>query len=127
MVSIAVDTKLVREEEICIAQLSLVRFLIYLPRGLAVDTFVSKTPNSLWDEGFTFQHWSQTEGAAIVVPRFKVSADLEEVPMHLWDEPEIIKAVSKFGLYLGTVAPEHETDFMAWRVAFSTDDLQTCP
>lgn len=127
VVGIAVDTGLVREEEIRIAQLSQDIFLIHLPLGLAVDTFVKATPPSLWDEGFVFEHWSQTHNAKVIVSRFKVLLDLVGVPVHIWDEKKIARMVSKFGLFLGTVAPEHATNFMAVRVAVATDDLARIP
>lgn len=123
----AVDTGLVREEEIRVAQLPNERFLIQLPRGLAVDTFVKATPGYLWDEGFIFQHWSQMEGAQVLMPRFKVLIDLIGVPPHLWREDYIVSATAKLGLFLGTVAPEHASDYTAWRLAIATDDLRRIP
>lgn len=123
----AVDTGLVRESEIRVANLTPDRFLIHLPKGLAVETFVKKTPNYLWNEGFVFQQWSQADNTTICMPRFKVLVDLIGVPPQLMKEAEIIKVISKFGLYLGTVEPEHESDLSAWRVAFATDDLLRVP
>lgn len=127
VVGIAVDTGLVREEEIRIAQLSQDTFLIHLPMGLAVDTCVKATPSSLWDAGFRFEHWYQAHNANVIVPRFKVLIDLIGIPMHIWNEKRIARMVSKFGLFLGTVAPEHATNFMAFRVAVATDDLSRIP
>lgn len=37
------------------------------------------------------------------------------------------KAISGFGIFLGTVAPEHPTDQMAYRAAVATDDLRRIP
>lgn len=52
VVRLAVDTGLVREEEIRVATLARRRTLIHLPRGLKVDTFIRALPSSLWDRGY---------------------------------------------------------------------------
>lgn len=127
VVSMAVDTGLVRETEIRVAKLAPNRFLIHLPRGLAIEAFIKKTPTYLWDEGFVFQQWSQSDNTKMCMPRFKVLLDLIGIPAHLMNEPEVIKVVSKFGLYLGSVAPEHESDLSYYRVALATDDLMRVP
>lgn len=127
VVAMAVGTGLVRETELRVASLTPARFLIHLPRGLAVETFISKTPTALWDEGFIFQQWSQAENTTVCMPRFKVLLDLVGIPPHLMEETEVIKVVSKFGLFLGTIEPEHQSDLSAWRVALATDDLLRVP
>ncbi|KAF3329017.1 Gag polyprotein [Carex littledalei] len=127
VVSMAVDTGLVRPTEIRVAKIAPARFLIHLPRGLPVVTFINKTPPYLWDEGYTFHQWSLTENTTVCMPRFKMLIDLVGIPLHLMKEAEIIKVVSKFGLFLGTLAPEHETDLSTWRVALATDDLLRIP
>lgn len=55
IVAIAVQTGLVREEELRVAKLSGERFLLNLPKGLAIETFVKKLPCWLWDQGFEFR------------------------------------------------------------------------
>lgn len=127
VVAMAVGTGLVRENEVRVTSLTPERFLIHLPKGLAIETFISKTPTALWDEDFVFQQWSQSENTTVCMPRFKVILDLVGIPPHLTNEIEAIKVVSKFGLFLGTIAPEHQTDLSAWRVAMATDDLLRIP
>lgn len=61
------------------------------------------------------------------MPRFKVLLDLEGLPTPFWRESSVINAISKLGLYLGSVAPEHDSDLSAWRVAIATDDLMNIP
>ncbi|KAF3332187.1 perakine reductase-like isoform X1 [Carex littledalei] len=68
-----------------------------------------------------------THNANVIVPRFKVLLDLVGVPVHIWDEKKIARMVSKFGLFLVTIAPEHATNFMAVRVAVAMDDLAKIP
>lgn len=57
VLKMAVDTGLARQE-LCVAQLSHERFLIHLPKGLRVKTFIKALSKDLWDQGFTFQQWS---------------------------------------------------------------------
>lgn len=128
VVKIAVDTGLVREAELRISELTRGRFLIHLPEGLKVETFIAATDPNLWDNGMTFQQWSPHDDVtAIVIPRFKILLDLVGHPILLWREKQIINAVSKFGTYLGTVKPEIAADKKAWKVAAATDDLSRVP
>ncbi|KAF3336133.1 hypothetical protein FCM35_KLT20640 [Carex littledalei] len=127
IVQMAVETKLVREEEIRVAQLARERHLIHLPRSLSIHTFVKALPRWLWDQGFDIQQWSPLDAATVLMPRFKVLLDLEDFPIYLWKETQLIKAVSQFGIYLGSVQPEHALDFTAWRVSVATDDLRRIP
>lgn len=128
VVKIAVDTGLVRKEEIAISQLTGSRFLIHLPDGLKVETFINATSPSLWDDGMTFQQWSpHVDATAIVIPTFKILLDLVGFPVLLWRESQIIKAASRFGTYLGTVKPEIAADKSAYKVAVATDDLSRIP
>lgn len=126
-VRVAVDTGLVREEEIRVAQLARKRILIHLPVGLKVDTFIKAIPAALWEQGLSIQPWTQLEGAKVTIPRFKLLLDLIDFPVHVLRDKEIIKAVSSFGIFLGTVAPEHKSNLSFARVAIATDDLRRVP
>ncbi|KAF3338732.1 hypothetical protein FCM35_KLT17569 [Carex littledalei] len=127
VVRMAVDTKLLRPEEVRVAQLAGERFLIHLPRGLAVETSVRALPADLWDQGFTFQQWSILDEANVNMPRFKVLLDIVGLPPHLRRETTIINGIAQFGVYLGSVLPEHASDHTTWRVAVGTDDLNCIP
>ena len=127
VVAIAEATGLVRKEELRVAKLSGERFLLNLPRGLAVETFVKKLPGWLWDEGFEFRQWSVLDDANVKMPRFKVLLDLIGVPMHLQRENYLAKVISKYGIYLGSVTSEHDSDCSTWRLALATDDLNRIP
>ncbi|KAF3342094.1 hypothetical protein FCM35_KLT00732 [Carex littledalei] len=94
VVKMAMETKLVREEEIRVAQLAREKHLIHLPRGLSVETFVKALPRWLWDQGFDIQQWSPLDGATVVMPRFKVLLDLEDFPLYLWRDKQLVQAVS---------------------------------
>lgn len=112
-VKLAVDTGLVREEEIRVAKLARDRVLIHLPKGLMVDTFIRALPSALWEQGFSAQLWTQLDGATLIMPRFKLMIDLVDFSVHLWKEYHVIRAVSSFGIFLGSVAPEHKSDLSA--------------
>lgn len=53
--------------------------------------------------------------------------DLIDFPVHLWREYHVTRAVSAFGIFLGSVAPEHRADLSAWRAVIATDDLRRVP
>lgn len=53
-IATAVDTGLVREEEIRVAQLARKRILIHLLIGLKVDTFIQAILAALWEKGYSF-------------------------------------------------------------------------
>lgn len=125
VLQIALDTKLVNEREVSVSEITGGRFLIHLPEGLAVETFVRALPEKLWEDGFAFQQWSLLDDATVRMPRFKVLLDLVGLPSHQWRDSSVINAVSKMGLFLGTVANERPTDLSALRVAIATDDLLT--
>lgn len=124
---IAVDTGLVREEEVRVAELSRERFLIHLPSGLPVENFLRKIPAWCWGQGFRFQQWSRMDEGMVRMPRFKMLVDLVGLPTLCWREDHVSKAISGFGVFLGTVAPEHPTDHTAYRAALATDDLRRIP
>lgn len=124
---IAVNTGLVRPEEIRVASLAKKRTLIHLPRGLKVDTFIRALPPSLWDKGFSIQPWSQTEETEVVMPRFKLLLDLVDFPLHLWREKYVSKPVVGIGVYLGSVSPDQDIDRSYRRVAVATNDLGRVP
>lgn len=127
VVRMVMETKLVSKDEISVAQLTRERFLIHLPRGLAVETFVKALPANLWDQGFSFQQWSLLDDAEVKMPRFKVLLDLVGLPIHQWRDINVSKAVAQLGVYLGSVQPEHASDLSAFRVAIGTDDLMRIP
>lgn len=123
VVRIAVETGLVREEEIRVALLARGRTLIHLSRGLKVDTFIRALPASLWDMGYNIQPWSENGGGEMIMPRFKVLVELVDFPEQMWRENEVKKAISGMGLYLGTVPSEKQADLSSWRLALATNDL----
>lgn len=61
------------------------------------------------------------------MPRFKILLDLIGVPMHMRREQYVAKTISKYGVYLGSVTSEHDSDSSAWRLAIATDDLGRLP
>lgn len=123
----ACRTNLVSKEEIQISALSRSRFLIMLPEGLAPDTFINATPQDAWDEGMTFQPWTPLEDAAISIPAYKILLRLVDIPPHLFKERHVAQAVSRFGVFLGSVAPEDSSSLASWLVAVGVDDLTLVP
>lgn len=126
-VELAVNTGLVRSEELRVASLANKRTLIHLPKGLKVDTFIRALPSTLWDQGMSIQPWSQTDGTEVVMPRFRLLLDLVDLPLHIWREKHVIQAVSGIGVYLGSVPPEKDDDRSYWRVVVATNDLGRVP
>lgn len=122
-------TKLVDNNEISISMLSIGRFIITLPPGLAIETFINATSLSLWDAGFTFQSWSPLDGAILKVPEYKVLLMLEGTPPHLHKDAIIARAVSTFGIYLGSVKQpdSEEHNLSLYTVAVAVDRLERVP
>lgn len=124
---LAVRTRLVSREEIRISTLPDSCFLITLPEGLAPETFIHATPKEAWDEGLSFQQWSPHYGASISIPEYKVLVSLRGLPPHLMREKVVVNAVSKFGVFLGTVEQENPANLAAWWAVVGVDDLQYVP
>lgn len=123
----ACRTNMVKREEIQISALSGSRFLIMLPEGLDPETFINATPQEAWDEGLSFQPWSPWDDAAISVPTYKILLRLVGLPPHLRRERYVIQAVSRFGVFLGSVDPEESSSLASWLVAVGVDDLTLVP
>lgn len=127
IVDMAVETKLVEPCDIAVGALSKERFLLHLPVGVAVETFIRRTSPQLWDMGISFQQWTPIEDASINIPPYKVLLDLTGIPPHLWKDSEVIRAVSSFGVYLGRVLPKKPTDLKVWRAAIAMEELENIP
>ncbi|KAF3332750.1 hypothetical protein FCM35_KLT02327 [Carex littledalei] len=123
----ATRTNLVTLEEIQVAAMARARHLIVLPIGLTPETFIKAIPEYLWNMGYTFEPWCPVGDAPVRVPAFKVLLHLIDIPPMLWKEDVVRTAVAKFGLYLGSVAPQDPNDISYWAVAIGTDDLQRIP
>lgn len=127
MVSLAVNTGLVRQEEIRVAELAGGRLLLHLPKGLRVDSFIKALLASFWSQGFSAQPWSQLDGTEVVMPRFKLLVDLEDFPIYLWRERILHESLAGIGLYLGSVPPAKRSNRTLLRVAIATNDLRKVP
>lgn len=57
--------------------------------------------------GLSFRLWSQRDNASLKVPTYRVLVQLHGLPPHLYREQGAIRAVSNFGLYLGTIAQDN--------------------
>lgn len=123
----AVRSKLVSRDEIEVASLAGSRYLITLPVGVDPDTSINAMPVKVWEEGLNFQPWSPHEGASISIPEFKVIVGLSNIPPHLLREKQVIKAVSTFGVFLGTVENELPTQQAVWMAVVGVDDLMHVP
>lgn len=127
IVDMAVDTKLVEPSDISVGALPNERFLLHLPAGVAVETFIKKTSPQLWDMGISFQQWTPIEDASVNIPPYKVLLDFTGIPVHLWKDSEVIRAVSGFGVYLGRVPSKKLTDLKVWRAAVAAEELENIP
>lgn len=123
----ATRTRVVSVTEISIATLSPGRFLITLPPGMAPETFINTTGPELWDAGFSFQPWSAMDEARLAIPEYKAMLSLEGLQPFLRKEKIIAKAISTFGIYLGTVPQQGTPDLSLWTVAVAIDRLERIP
>ena len=127
----ATRTRLVDNHEISVGRLSSSRFLITLPPGLAIETFINATSLSLWDAGFSFQPWSPLDGARLAMPEYKVLLTLQGLQPHLHKESIIARAISTFGTFLCSV-PQTETEndglvISQYTVVVAVDRLERVP
>lgn len=95
--------------------------------SLAPETFLRAIPTRIWDLGLDFQPWSPFIDATKAVPEFKIILELRDIPVRLWREDYVMKMVSSFGLYLGTISPANPGDYSAWTVVVATDSLERIP
>lgn len=123
----AAQTKLVIEHEVRISSLSRGRFVILLPAGLAPDTFIEAIPDELWDMGLTFQRWSPLHDANLLNPAYRVILDIVDLPPHLYREKQVVRTVSGFGLYLGSIAREKQEDLATWTAVVAVEELEHVP
>lgn len=123
----AAETGLVKEKEVRISMMSKARYVIFLPEGLAPETFIEATPQHLWDMGLSFQKWNQLEDGELHNPAYKVLMDIVGFPPPLYRESAIIRAVSRFGLYLGSVAQQHQEDISRWSTVVAVKELEEVP
>lgn len=122
----AVATGLVHFNEVAVAKLKEGKYLLNLPEGLVPETFIRATPPTLWEQGISFQQWSMLHEAAVNIPMFKVRLELSNIPDIHWRESEVIRAVSNFGVYLGTMWPADESREV-WTAVVAVDDLCRIP
>lgn len=127
VVGFATRTKLVQSSEISIGRLAKDRFLIMLPHGMAPQTFIEGTTPELWDAGFSFQPWSELDGANTVLPEYKVLIDLHNIPPHLFRDKQVQKVVSTFGTYLGSIPPVDIADLSVWTAVVAVNRLEKVP
>lgn len=123
----SVKTGLVTKDDIQVSILPGPKYLIRLPSSVSVEAFIKATPYEAWDKGLSFQQWTPMEDVATVIPRFKILLDLVGVPVLLWRDTHIAKAVSQFGVYLGKLEQEEANSLESCMVAVGTDDLAKIP
>lgn len=127
MAEYAMETKLVKPHEIRVAMLTKGRYIILLPEGLAPETFIDATPQLLWDMGLTFQKWNQLEDSTLRNPAYRILIDIVGFPPHLYRERQMVRAVSGFGLYLGSVAQQHQGDISCWTAVVAVKEPEEVP
>lgn len=123
----AVQSNLVKADEISIGVMSRSRYVIMLPNGIAPSTFIRAIPLDIWREGFSFYQWSSADDARLAMPHYKVLIDLVGIPLDLFREKEVIRATSSMGTFLGTVSQPREGDIAVWTVVVATTDLSLIP
>jgi hypothetical protein len=117
----------VKQHEIEVSKLARSRYLVHLPSGLLPETVIQAAPPAVWDLGVTLHVWSLLDEAAINISLFKVILNIEGVPPHLYRDHLMIRAISGFSVYLGTVPQKSQAHLASWTVAVATEDLVMIP
>lgn len=117
---------LVDLKDVSIGILNGSRYLIHLPHDIQPSRFISAIPDKVWELGFSFSQWSQAK-TTICIPKYKALLDLVGVPVHLSNENDISKAVSSFGVYLGTLEQCTVGDLAYWTVAVAVTEIENIP
>lgn len=120
-------SKLVEKKEVSVGILTKGRYLVLLPERLAPAIVAAALPASAWAMGVTYQTWSPLEDGEYSNMDYKVVVNLIGVPPPLRREKEIIRAVSTFGVYLGTIDSENPANLANWTVVCATHDLADIP
>lgn len=115
----AAMTKLVGVKDVSVGILTRSRYLIHLPKEVQLAKFIKALPDEVWELGFSFSQWSPASDTRVNIPKFKVLLDLVGIPAHLSKEEDISKAISAFGVYLGTVEQCTAGDLACWTVAIA--------
>lgn len=123
----AAMTGLVGVKDVSIGILTGSRYLIVLPPEVTPGNFIQALPDKVWDLGFFFSQWSPATDSRVSIPKFKALLDLVGVPMHLSKEEDIAKAISAFGVFLGTLEQSTEGDLAYWTVAVVVTALENIP
>lgn len=121
------STNLVKPDELFVGLMMGGRYLILLPEGLVPEVFVRVVPQEVWNIGFTFQTWSLLDQTTVAVPRFRVWLEILDLPPELWREAEVIKLVSTFDTYIGSVNSNWEGNMCYWGVVVAVKNLDAVP
>lgn len=124
---LAAHTEIVQASEVSVSKLSGGRYLIILPVGLAPVTFIRAIPWSIWEKEVVFHPWNPRLDGTLMVPTYKVIANLVGIPVELRKDNMIARAISTFGLYIGSISPERPEDLTHWQAVFATHDLALVP
>lgn len=124
---LAARTEVVQASEVRVSKLSGWRYLLILPVGLAPVTFIRAIPMSVWEREVVFHPWNPRLDGNLMIPSYKVIANLVGVPVELRKDTMIAKAISSFGVYLGHISPERPEDLTHWQAVFATHDLALVP
>ncbi|KAF3327391.1 hypothetical protein FCM35_KLT07509 [Carex littledalei] len=123
----AASSGLVKASDISVGVMTRSRYVILLPICIDPAKFIRGIPSRVWEEGFSFSLWCPLDDAKVVIPRYKVMLDLVGIPLDLYKEQNVIRAISSIGTYLGTVAQVMEGDVACWTVVVATSSLSLIP
>jgi hypothetical protein len=98
-----------------------------LPPGIEMDKVAKAIPRWVWDKGITLHSYSPLMDAGIAIPFFRVWLDLEGIPLELWKEGDVVRAVSRFGMYLGSLEPVMGGNYTTWSVFMAVEELERIP
>jgi hypothetical protein len=98
-------SNLLSASSVQVGRLSKGRYLAVLPLGVERDKVAKAIPRWVWDKGITLHSYSPLMNVEIAISFFRVWLDLEGIPLELWREGDVVRAVSGFGMYLGSLEP----------------------
>lgn len=123
----AATSGVVKADEVQVGIMNRSRSIIILPDHIDPAAFIGAIPWEVWNKGFSFSLWSPLTDTTLSIPHFKVLIDLIGIPLDIYREKEVVRAVSSFGTFLGTVEQPMEGDLACWTVALATTDLALIP
>lgn len=119
--------RLLAPGEFSVSAMTKGRFLILLPDGADIESFIISAPAAIWELGISLQPWSPWEDGILNIPSFRVILDLVGIPALLYCEKEVSKALNGVGVLLGTIAQPNPNNIACYTAVVAMEDLARIP